>query len=235
MKSIITIIVLFFINITFSQNIEAGADSRTGFESIIMASTTLSAGGVGTFINYNKTEIVGSTYIFSNWKNIGIVDIDNKKYRFNNINFNIKTNNFESQVGKDSVFVFDITDVNFIYINNRRFQSFYFSKKKRDKTFEIIYDGEDFKLLKDYEIGIKYGETDPLMVKKKVDTYFTTKKYYVRRGTDIQEISLNKKAILSLFKEKSNLVSAFAKKNKLSYKKEEGLKKNSTIMTLYKD
>ncbi len=226
MKSIITLTLIFSMNIIFSQNVGTGADSRSGFESVIMAATTLNTlGGVGTFINYNKTEIVGSTYVFTNWKNIGVIDIDNKKYRLANINFNIKTNNFESQVGKDSVFILDIANVNHVYINNKKFKSFYFSKKKRDKSFEIIYDGDDFKLLKGYEVGIKYGETDPLMVKKKVDTYFITKTYYIRTGTDIQEIKLKKKKILSLFKDKAEQINKFAKENKLSFKKEIDLKK----------
>ena len=224
MKSIITFAALLFsLNLTFAQNIGAGADNATGLSSVVYA--IFNTNSVGTFINYTKTEIKGSTHVFPNWRNIGIIDIDNKKYRLANINFNIKTNNFESQVGKDSIFILDIANVNHIYINNRKFQSFYFSNKKGDQSFEILYDGDDFKLLKGYEVGIRYGETDPLMVKKKVDTYFTTKTYYVRRGTDIQEISLKKKNILLLFKDKANLVSTFAKKNKLSYKKDNDLKK----------
>ena len=220
MKSIITIIILFFINIIFSQNI----DPTNGASKLGILSDMSNFSG-GSIIFNKKTEVEGNIHLFKSWNNKGVIHIDKKDYRLGNVNFNMKTNNFESEIGKDSIFIFDVANIDYIYVNNRKFKSFYFPKKKKDLNFEIIYDGEDFKLLKGYEVGIKYGETDPLMVKKKVDTYFTIKKYYVRAGTDIQEISLKKKAILSLFKEKSDIVSVFVKKSKLSYKKEQDLKK----------
>lgn len=226
MKSLISLFLIFSSSFIFSQNI----DPNTGSSRFGILSDMSNFSGGSIIIN-KKSEVKGNIYVFPNWNNIGIIDIDNKKYKLANINFNIKTNNFESQVGKDSVFILDIANVNDIYINNKKFKSFYFSKIKKNKSFEILYDGDDFELLKGFEVGIKYGETDPLMVKKKVDTYFTTKTYYIKRGTDIQEIRLKKKTILDLFKEKSNLVNTFAKKNNLSFKKDMDLKK---IFSYYK-
>ena len=219
MKILFFVISFFYITVFFCQN--TNGDNGPG---LVGLGNMSQFNGGNIFFN-KPTDLKGDIHVFPNWKNIGIIDIDNKMYRLANINFNIKTNNFESQVGKDSIFILDIANVNHIHINNRKFQSFYFSNKKGDQSFEILYDGDDFKLLKGYEVGIRYGETDPLMVKKKVDTYFTTKTYYVRRGADIQEVSLKKKNILLLFKDKANLVGTFAKKNKISYKKDNDLKK----------
>ncbi len=219
MKILFFIISFFYTTVFFCQN--TNTDNGPGL--VGLGNMSQFSGGN---IFFNKpTNLKGDIHVFSQWKNKGVIRIDNKDYRLGNINFNIKTNNFESQVGKDSVFILDIANVNHVYINNRKFKSFYFAKKKSDKSFEIIYDGDDFKLLKGYEVGIKYGETDPLMVRKKVDTYFITKTHYIRKGTDIQEITLKKKKIVSLFKDKTDLINKFVKENKLSYKKEIDLKK----------
>jgi hypothetical protein len=205
----------------FSQA-NVGADPRTGLESIIFA--TINTNSVGTFFNKPK-DIAGNIYVFEGWKNMSKIVIGEQVFKLRNINFNIKTNNFESQIGKDSIFAFNTTNVDHIFINNRKFKSFYVSNQDKNKNFEIIYDGEEIKILKGYEVGIKYNEPDPLMIKKNVDNYFTTATYYIRKDEDIKQIKLKKKSILALFNNKSDLVGKYVKENKLSYKKEKDLNK----------
>ncbi len=169
--------------------------------------------------------IKGNIHAFKSWDNRGVLNVDKKAYRLNNVNFNIWTNTIESQVGKDSIYIFDLANVNYASINNRKFKSFYFSKKNKNQIFEVLHDGEDIQVLKYYEIEIKRGEVDPLMVEKKMAKFLITKSYYIKEGINIKKIALKKKNILPLFKDKSNQVSQFVKENNLSYKKEKDLKK----------
>ena len=220
MKSIITLILVFSSSFIFSQNI----DPNTGSSRLGNLSNMSNFSG-GSIVFNKKSEIKGNIHLFEKWSNTGVINIDGKNYKLLNINYNMRTDNFESQVGKDSVFILDNSNVNHLYINNKRFENFYFSRINKNKNFEVIHDGKEFKLIKGFEIGVKYGETDPLMVKKKVDKYFTTKSYYLMRGIDINDIGLKKKVILTLFKDKKDLVGKFVKENKLSYKKDADLKK----------
>ena len=123
------------------------------------------------------------------------------------------------------MFVFNTSNINHIFINNRKFKSFYFLKEDKNKNFEIIYDGKVIKILKGYEVGIKYNEPDPLMVKKNVDNYFTTVTYYIRKEEGIKQIKLKKKTVLGLLSDKASFVSKFVKENKLSYKNEKDINK----------
>ena len=220
MKTITTIILILSTSLIFSQNINS--NPNTGLQSIVNGS--FGAGNVvGTFINEKPKEIAGEIHLFENWINISEINIDDKIYKIFNINFNMKTNNFESKVGTDSLYVFDISNINHIHINSRKFKSYFFDKENKNQSFEIVYDGDDMKLMKGYEIGIKFGTPDPTMVKETQDKYFTTTTYYIKEGNDIKEISLKKKKILVLFKDKSAVVSSYVKKNKLSYKKDRDL------------
>ncbi len=170
-----------------------------------------------------KNEIEGNIYVFENWNNRGVLSIGNEAYKLGNINFNMRTNKVESRVGKDSVYIFDLTNVDYLFINNRKFKNYYFSKNNRNEILELIYDGEDLKLLKGFEIGIKRGEVDPLMVKKTVAKFYTTTFYYINKGDDFNKIKLKKKDILLLFNDKVDLVRNYIKENKLSYTNEKNV------------
>ena len=221
MKSIALTILMFSTSLMFSQN-NVGNDPRTGLESILFA--TINTNSVGIYFNKPKN-IVGDIYVFKGWNNRSKIVIGDQVYKLSNINLNIKTDKFEAKVGKDSMFVFNTSNINHIFINNRKFKSFYFLKEDKNKNFEIIYDGKVIKILKGYEVGIKYNEPDPLMVKKNVDNYFTTVTYYIRKEEGIKQIKLKKKTVLGLLSDKASFVSKFVKENKLSYKNEKDINK----------
>ena len=176
-------------------------------------------------------DIQGSPYAFKGWNNRGLLKVDSRDYKLNNLNFNMYTNTIEAKVGIDSVYIFDLVNVDYAFINNKKFKNFYVSDRSQNKIFEMIYDSDDFQILKGYNVLIKKGEVDPLMVKKKKAKYVTDINYYVKEGNSIKKITLKKKVVLLLFKDKSTLVSNFVKENKLSYKKDQDLK---NIFAYYK-
>lgn len=217
MKLIATLVFMFTFYFMFSQLIDRDIgrfEAFSGFTRIDYASFK---------IPEEKNEIEGNIYVFENWTNRGILKIGKNEFKLSNINFNMRTNKIESRVGKDSVYIFDLTNVDHIFINNRKFKNYYFSNQ--NEILEVVYDGDDFKMLKDYKVDVKRGEVDPLMVKKKVAKFYTNTFYYIKKGNDFKKIKLKKKYILLLFDNKSNLVSDFVKENKLSYKSEKDVKK----------
>jgi len=214
------VILIFTSSLIFSQT----KDARSSYETIIQIATSNTTGSTGTFINKPK-DIIGNIYVFENWNNSCNIKIGDKVYKLKNINLNMKSDQFEAKVGKDSMFAFNTSNIDYIIIKNRKFKSFYVPEKEKNRNFELIYDGIDIKLLKEYEVGIKYNDPDPLMVKENVDNYFTTITYYIRKGEDIKQIKLKKKDIRNLFDSKASVVDKFVKENKLSYKKEKDLNK----------
>jgi len=233
MKKISFLFLLCYSSIIFSQvsRITDPGSFAGPSPAIFSAWTKLDDGFIKLRTNPKNFDTEGSVYAFEKWNNRGSIYIDNKKYNLGNVNFNMWTNTIESQVGKDSVYIFDLANVEFAYIDNRKFKSFYFTKENKNKIFEVLYDGIDFIVMKGYEVGIKRGDPDPLMVKKVTNKFFTTKTYYVNEGINIKKITLKKKTVLPLFKDKADLVSKFVKENNLSFKKDKDLKK---IFNYYK-
>jgi len=223
MKNIILLFILTVSNLGFSQNYGGVASSSGGQASVTEALRVVGGSG-STFFN-KPNKLKGSVYVFKNFNNLGVVQVSDKKYKLNNVNINIKQNRFEILISKDSIYAFKGANLKFVNINGRVFKSFYFPETKTDKIFEVIYDGQKFKVLKGFELGIKYGTVDPLMVKKTVDNYFTKITYYVKKGKDINKIIIRRKALAVFFKDKTSLVNKFIKTNKLSYKKDRDLKR----------
>ncbi len=222
MKNIILLFLISFTSATFAQIANGLApDPSSSFNGF----TKLDDGFLRLRTDPKKVEVKGTVYAFKDWGNIGSLHIDGKNHHLADVNFNMWTNTIESRVGKDSVYIFDLANVEYASINNRKFKSFYFAKENKDKIFEVLYDGDEFTMLKGYEVGIKRGDPDPLMVKKVVNKYFTTKTYYIKDGNNFKAITLKKKSMLPLFKDKANVVGVFVKQNKLSFKKDKDLKK----------
>lgn len=218
MKSVLLSIIFLTYASIFSQTSISGAggagDQRQSLEPILSAAP---GSKIISFSN-KPNDLVGDIHLFEKWKNIGVLTIDGKHYKLNNINFNIKSNDFEIQVTADSLLVINMANVSQISINNRKFKNFSDANLGTNKNYEVVFDGDSLKILKGYGLDIKYGVIDPLMVKKSVDTYRKTTDYYVSMDNKIQKINLNKKTVQSFFKDKADKVNDFAIKNKLSYK-----------------
>ena len=229
MRNSITVFVsLFYLSVLFSQAIVAQVVDRSLFETSLTGSRNYEGKFKPSYIYIKnpKKKITGSFHLFKSWKNIGeIKTINNKSYGIKNINFNIRDNSFESSVGNDSVFVFDLENINFVNINSRKFKSFYFTEIKSNKIFEIILESNSFLLLKEYNCGIKINEPDPLMFRKNTDQYIIKTSYYLKDRNELRKFSLNKKNVLKLFSDKSTQVAKFAENNNFSFKRDSSLKK----------
>lgn len=189
------------------------------------SSTNASFGSSVYFVN-PKRLIDGSVYLFDDWNNRAIIYTTNhEKYALYNINLNIKRNSFESKVGNDSLFSFSFNNIEKFVINNRVFINYYWDNDNR--VYEEIAKNKDFEILKGFNIKYVEGSSNP-MLNRKNDKYIRNETYYVRKNNKIAFLNLKKSRILKLLElddEKEAKVLNYADENKLSFKKEEDLKK----------
>ena len=91
----------------------------------------------GKYFRNPQKKIKGTYHLFKNWNNHGIIKTTNNKvYKIENINFNIRNNRYESKIGNDSIFILDLENIDYVTINYRKLKSFYFSENgtyKRDQ------------------------------------------------------------------------------------------------------
>ena len=225
MKNVISIIALLLTLTAFGQSNAVVTNNMTG-EMIQRASNShlSSFGSSATFFN-PKRKVEGSVHLFSEWNNRGvIITNEGQKFGLNNININIERNTFEAKISQDTLFTFNFNNIDRFVINNRVFKNFYYGNDNR--IFELIYESKDVTIMKGYRVQLVEGSANP-MVNRKNDKYVQKSSIFVKRGSKIENFKLNKKKILDLFNdpEKVKKIESYANSNKLSFKKEEDVKK----------
>ncbi len=207
-----------------------GAQTQTAVTPTNNALETVAAQGAGfsggNGVIYNPPRgIEGSVYVFDNWRNSAIIETsEDKRYKVRSVNFNAKTNAVEARINGDSVFTFDYTNIDRIVINNRSFKNEYSPVEGGYRVFEVIAETDDFAIYKDYVLDIKEGNPNPMLVQTN-DKYIMRDNYYMKKGRSFKKIKLRKSSVLRLAGNKADELEAFAKENRLSFKKEADLQK----------
>jgi hypothetical protein len=191
-----------------------------------------SGDATGVYFRNPPSKLKGSYHLFEDWDHLGIIKTtQDKSFKIENINFNIKDNRYESKIGNDSIFVFDLENVDYLLIDYRKFRSYNLPKNDANVIMEVIVDHSAFALLKEYKIDIKIGEPHPLMLEPTTDEYIIKSSYYIKRGNGIEKFKLSKKNILGLVsKENVKKMEQFVKENKLSYKKDKDVNQMLTYI-----
>lgn len=228
MKPLFYILVFpLFQTFVFSQNAEPFVTNNDIMNNLNKVNRTGQTSGY--FIN-PAMGIEGSYYLFKNWENDAIIMSNNEKtFTLKNINLSVKDNRFESQINKDSVYVFEFYNINYVIINSRKFKAFYSPKDGKNRIYEVIAENLEFILLKGYEIRVKVNEPNPLMIKPNKDEYIIKDSYYLIKQGDMQQFQINKKNILSLVgEENEKAFEKYVKENKLSYRLDKDITKMLT-------
>ena len=239
MKKLIFLPVLFMLLNVHAQSFIEALETSGGLSPSIFSNGTNSREGYKgnplewskiNGVNFQFDDIVlrenaieGSAFLFDNWKNRGVLMVGEKEYVFLNINYHIQKESFMSEMDGDSTFVFNLNNVNRVSINGRHFKSIYNVNESKNKVYEIVYESKKLSLLKGH--GLKYINPNPNpMVSRPVGKIKHIKKYFVYKDDRLSPIKLKKSKILELFDiDKRKLVVKYAKKNKLSFKKERNL------------
>jgi hypothetical protein len=186
-------------------------------------------GVLGEFddITLGQKGIQGSVMFFDK-ENKGKLYVNNGKiYTIDNINYNIKTNQFQSRMKNDSIFIYKMDGLKRVVINNTDFSIMYNPVEKREKIYEVIEPGVRISLVKDHIIKHQQASPNP-MVNRSSSKFIKKWKYYtVDNQNKIEPFKAKKKFLLGMIQDegKRKKLKDYLSENKLSTKKDEDLKK----------
>ena len=230
--SVVFILVLFIsANLSFSQaNIGAGFAGNKGLGPLVKWESKdhhllsffdkAKVFGIGT----KDTKLKGSLFLFEGWDNNGIIQIADKRFVLNNINFNIEKDAFMSKMEGDSIIIFDSSYLDDIKINNKPFKYVYNVSEGKGKTYEVIHQLKNgTTILKGYYLKVILASPNP-MLNRPLDEIKKRSQYYVLKEGNLSDLKLQKKAILRLIDESDiEKVKKFVNKSNLSFKDEKDL------------
>lgn len=208
------------------NNVDANNSANTQILQNISQNTNASANLQGSAVFYNpKFDREGSVYLFDRWDNTArVYPKTGGFFTTSNMNFNIQRSMFESKKS-DSIRGWNFASIEKINLGGKTFKSYYFEPLKRQVIFEVIFEGEDFAILKRYETYIQPGNPNP-MIGRMRDKIIQTSDYFVDTATELKEIRFNKRNILDLLdKEKRELAEDYARKYEMSFRDENDLQK----------
>ena len=220
MKKILLIIAVVFTANAFAQATIGGSGASVNLASQENLRTMGFAFKQGDALR--NTE--GSYYLFDNWENnCTVVMSDQQKLRIKNINLNLERHTFEAKIKGDSLFTFNFNNIDRFVINGRTFKNFYWNDD--NQVYEVIYESEEFQLLKGYRVLFVPASHDP-MVKRPFDKYTRKETYFLRRENEIAPFKLKKSKVLKLFeKNEVDQIEAYASQQDLSFNDEEDVQK----------
>jgi hypothetical protein len=203
----LTLVLLLIANVAFAQKrisikkIESRLITNEGVEF------------VGTLRDKNNDH-----YMFPRWSNNGVIFVGKKMYGIGNINFNITTNSVDSRITQDKLFMFQSSSVDSISINNHLF------KKVGTLLYEVLFERQNSMLLKKYDVSYEAGQVGRMgVVKGPGPTSVVFKYIVVKPGKRMENIELNKRSILEIFENERDILESYAKKEHLSFRKEEDI------------
>lgn len=232
MRSIFLSACLLFSVATIAQstNVDANNTANTRqLQSLAGSGGNSSQGGfTGAATYFNpKFDRIGTIYLFDDWNNYARIFPKGggaASFTAENINFNVQRSMFETK-NRDSIRSYNFASIDRIAVGGRIFKSYYFEPLQRNKVFEVVYEGDDFAILKDYKIDIQEANPNPMIARNR-DKLIRRTSYYIDTPESLKEFKFNKRNILkALGEEKALLASDYAKKYQMSFRKEEDLRK----------
>jgi hypothetical protein len=174
--------------------------------------------------------IGGSLYLFDNWDTNGyLTTIADKKLSLYGMNYDTKSDAFVVKISKDSIFMFDDSQIKEVIIDNKRFKKYdnvpNIDQADRKSYLEVLANTNDIEILKFHGKILKLGIMNPLTQISTPDKYIDYHKIYFKKGATIKEIKLNKKEFSEQFDSKSKEIKKFISENKISLKEEKNLQK----------
>ncbi|MCK8521657.1 hypothetical protein M0D21_08755 [Aquimarina sp. D1M17] len=231
MKKLSTLITVFLLtlgsnaqNLTSFQRGEMQLGQQVRFNNFKQQAVIMS----GNFASLKATPIStdGSEYLFDTWDNKTIITLNNKKYSFSNMNFNIEKEQFMSKIEGDSLFIFDFKKLDKVIVNGKEFKSIYSPEDNAEKVFQVIYENSDFSILKKYSIKFIESSPDPMLNRSR-NKLVKLENYFLMKNGVFTPFKLKKKSVTNLIQKDIDQSSLdnYVKSNNLSYKNEQDLKK----------
>lgn len=227
MKKLFLLTVILSVSFTFAQGGKSadGNGAAVSRDLIMSANSNSSYGSAMRFVNPARP-IEGNVHLFDGWNNTAVIHTtDNQQFLLKNINLNLKRNTFESKIDDNQIFTFNFNNIDRFVVNNKVYKNFYWNDDS--KVYEMVYEGNDFQLLKGYNVTLVEGSANPMLGRKN-DRYVKKPHFYLRQDGKIKTFKLKKKRVLKLTngdEAKADMIIDYAKRNKLSFKKAYDVKK----------
>lgn len=246
MKTIVVFCLVLIFSFSYAQRTPDGpggippSDNLNGLSNADMANLTGNPAewskivGVGydfDDIKLGKTELSGSAYLFDTWTNSASVLVENKRYIFPQINYHIFRDEFMSKMENDSIFVLNFSAIDRILINNRAFRNIFNAAEGSSKVYEVIVENKEFSILKSYTIDVVKSSPNP-MVNRPKPKIKRTSNYHLYKNETLSPLRLKKSSVLKLLGPYADKAEQYADKQRLSFKKDEDLKKIVQHVTL---
>jgi hypothetical protein len=176
--------------------------------------------GVWSIPKVEDKTITGTDYLFKSFE--GFFVVTNKagnSFKLLNLNYNLTYGTLETKISKDSVFQYDLKEIEYVVAGNKKY------KNLNESTLEglvlEIFKGKTFELYKKIDVSVQEGTINPLTQEKiQQDKYVQSYAYYTKANGNIEKIKFNKSAILKLTKDKQTQVKEYAKANNLDFSNE---------------
>lgn len=176
-------------------------------------------------IRFGKVPTDGSFLLFENWNNHAVLVLGEEKLTVSNINFHVDEEKFISELDNDSTFVYEFKGINRIIVNSRPFISMYSSAENKNKVYEVIAEGEKYNLVKNYYSKVSQGSENPMLARSRNKIRLRSN-FFVMINGGLMPFDNSKSSLKQfLSPQQMEKVNVFVKSNKLSYRKEEDLKK----------
>ncbi|WP_405251158.1 hypothetical protein [Dokdonia sp. Asnod3-C12] len=221
-----------FILTTFSLFGQQSSVTETNFNALSSISnagapnTIGTASGSSSMFSSSPTNVEGSYYVFENWENNAVIELNNgKKYVLEqNFNINAYKGSFESKISEESVYIFELGDIKKVNINYNPYVVKYFKKENKFVLFQELGNYNGKTLLKDFKAELIQRGSDPYRGNLN-DQIVINSNYYISQNDEIIKIKLKKSSIINQFDNESNAVKTFMKDEKLSFKEDNDLRK----------
>ena len=160
-----------------------------------------------------NSHIEGSTYLFSNW--VGSYKVISKNgitASLFNLNYNLNSKKLEAFVSKDSVFQYDVSQIDYIKSFNRKYKAI------NNEFYQELVQGDKISFLKGFYVSVMDGVVNPLTQQYTTPNRYVQKnKYFYLKGEQFEEIKLKKSDVLKAFDDKAELIKKYAKEKNLSF------------------
>lgn len=226
-KSLLIIACLMFGFVSAQEEQNRDIAGTNGAGTILRASNSNNGGGVAFYMSNPPREIDGTIHLFDEWDKSAVIHtVDSQKFLLKNVNLNIRRNTFETKVSVDSVFAFNFNNVDKFVIDGKTYKNYYWNDDNR--VYEIIYEAKDWSIIKGFKIVEVTGSANPMLNRSR-DRMVRKMFYYIKDENGINPFILKKRKVLKLVSNgdatKSARIANYAKSNKLSYKREDDLRK----------
>jgi hypothetical protein len=176
--------------------------------------------GVWSIPKVEDKTITGTNYLFKSFE--GLYVLTNKagnSFKLLNLNYNLTHGTLETKISKDSVFQYDLKQVDYVVFGNKKYKNI--DNNTLSGLVLEVFAGKNFDIYKKIGISVMEGAINPMTQEKiQQDKYVQDYTYYVNQNGNLEKIELNKSTILKLVKDKQSIVKEYAKINNLDFSNE---------------